>query len=258
MRAAFGAALSIGICLVWASSCGEPRKLPHTPNLTEITDFKTLFNQNCVGCHGQNGMKGPAPRLNDPVYLSIVDKGDLMKVIEEGRPGTTMPAFGRDQGGPLSQKQIQSLVDGMESNWSRKVDFHGIPTPTYSLDKAPAGNAAHGQGAYMKNCMMCHGFGKFKGAAGSIIDPNYLALVSDQGLRTTMITGRLDWGMPDWRSRIPGHPMSDQDMSDVVAWLSSKRPQYAAMGKDDSSVAPGTKTPKVSSSTGGMQSSQEK
>ena len=35
--------------------------------------------------------------------------------------------------------------------------------------------------------------------AGSIVDPAYLALVSDQALRTTVIAGRPDLGMPDWR-----------------------------------------------------------
>jgi cytochrome c oxidase cbb3-type subunit III len=75
--------------------------------------------------------------------------------------------------------------------------------------------------------MMCHGFGKFKGMAGPILDPSFLALISDQNLRTTIVVGRPDWGMPDWRNRIPHHLMSDQDISDVVAWLSSQRPRTA-------------------------------
>ena len=258
MRASFGAALSLGACLFWASSCGLPKNLPQPSAPAEVTDFHTLFGQNCVGCHGHDGTKGPAPRLNDPVYLSIADKSDIASVIDHGRPGTTMPAFGLDQGGPLSQRQVQAIVDGMEREWSRNVDFQGVAAPIYSIGKAPAGDAAHGQAAYMKDCMMCHGFGKFKGTAGAILDPHYLALASDQGLRTTMIVGRIDWGMPDWRHRIPGHPMSDQDMSDVVAWLSSQRPRYAAMTANGGSAAPGAAVPKVSSSTGGMQSSQEK
>ena len=36
--------------------------------------------------------------------------------------------------------------------------------------------------------------------SGSIVDPSYLALVSDQSLRSTIIAGRPDLGMPDWRS----------------------------------------------------------
>jgi len=39
-----------------------------------------------------------------------------------------------------------------------------------------------------------------------------------------IITGRPDFGAPDWRGNVPGRPMTDQDISDVVAWLSSQRP----------------------------------
>jgi hypothetical protein len=49
-------------------------------------------------------------------------------------------------------------------------------------------------------------------------------LISDQGLRTIVITGRPDFGAPDWRGNVPGRPMTDQEISDVVAWLSSQRP----------------------------------
>jgi cytochrome c oxidase cbb3-type subunit III len=51
-------------------------------------------------------------------------------------------------------------------------------------------------------------------------------LVSDQQLRTIVIAGRPELGAPDWRGDVPGRPMSSQDVSDVVAWLSSKRPKF--------------------------------
>jgi hypothetical protein len=57
------------------------------------------------------------------------------------------------------------------------------------------------------------------------VDGSYLSLVSDQGLRTTVIAGRPDLGAPDWRGNVPGHPMSPGEVSDVVAWLAAKRPK---------------------------------
>jgi mono/diheme cytochrome c family protein len=122
--------------------------------------------------------------------------------------------------------------------------------------KAPAGDEQHGQAAYQKNCMGCHGFGKVKGKAGSILDPNFLALVSDQGLRTTMIVGRRDWGMPDWRDRIPNQPMTDQDMSDVGAWLASQRPAYASLATQGGPAAPHPPAPHISTSAGQAQSKE--
>ena len=43
---------------------------------------------------------------------------------------------------------------------------------------------------------------------GSVIDPAYLALVSDQALRTAVVAGRPDLGMPDWRGGAPGRRRS--------------------------------------------------
>ena len=55
------------------------------------------------------------------------------------------------------------------------------------------------------------------------MDGSYLHLVSDQGLRTTVIAGRPDIGQPDWRSAVPGRALSGDEVTDVVAWLASQR-----------------------------------
>jgi hypothetical protein len=55
------------------------------------------------------------------------------------------------------------------------------------------------------------------------VDRSYLTLVSDQYLRTIVIAGRPELGAPDWRGNVPGRPMSDQEVTDVVAWLASQR-----------------------------------
>ena len=41
-----------------------------------------------------------------------------------------------------------------------------------------------------------------------------------------VIVGRPELGAPDWRNNVPGSPMSEQDISDVVAWLASKRQEF--------------------------------
>jgi cytochrome c oxidase cbb3-type subunit 3/ubiquinol-cytochrome c reductase cytochrome c subunit len=81
--------------------------------------------------------------------------------------------------------------------------------PAYA-SSAP-GDSAKGQEAYARFCSQCHG--------KNLVDPSYLALVSDQGLRSTILAGWPDQGMPDWRS----DGISDQQVTDVVAWLASQR-----------------------------------
>ena len=86
------------------------------------------------------------------------------------------------------------------------------------------GDPQRGAVAYRSYCAQCHGADGGGGAkGGSVIDPAYLALVSEQALRTVVIVGRADLGKPDWRANIAGRPMSPQEISDVVAWLVSQR-----------------------------------
>jgi cytochrome c oxidase cbb3-type subunit III len=80
-----------------------------------------------------------------------------------------------------------------------------------------------------------HGGGK----ASSIVDGSYLSLISDQDLRTNVIVGRPELGAPDWRGDVPGHPMSAQEISDVVAWLTAQRPKLPGQPYANLSLKPG-------------------
>jgi len=87
-----------------------------------------------------------------------------------------------------------------------------------------AGDAGRGELAYKTYCESCHGAEGRGGQKGSAItDGAFLALVSDQGLRTVVINGRPELNAPDWRGNVPGKPMAEQEVTDVVAWLASKR-----------------------------------
>jgi cytochrome c oxidase cbb3-type subunit III len=161
-------------------------------------------------------------------------------VIARGVPSTSMPAFGQQYGGSLTDSQIKLIVDQMKSRWGGAEEFKGVQLPSYSIEygsastagsasQAPGnpgqGDSARGAQVYAQYCAQCHGPNGTGGPkAGSIVDPSFLKLVSDQSLRTTVIVGRSDIGKPDWRSDLPGHPMTPGEISDVVAWLSAQRP----------------------------------
>jgi cytochrome c oxidase cbb3-type subunit 3/ubiquinol-cytochrome c reductase cytochrome c subunit len=203
---------------------GKPTEEERWVAPTEVMDFKKLFGQNCAGCHGTEGRQGAVRALNDPLYLSLVKPEQMQQVISNGVPGTPMPAFLIQQGGTLTDKQIAALIDGIRSQWGRADDFKNVTLPPYSLKDAGAmpGDQSRGAAAYQKYCIQCHGAeGRGGDIAGSIVDPNFLAIVSDQGLRTTVIAGRTDLGMPDWQTR--KEVMTPQDISDVVAWIISHR-----------------------------------
>ena len=90
------------------------------------------------------------------------------------------------------------------------------------------GNVAAGGATFRRVCASCHGpsgDGEGGSARGSVVDPAFLALVSDQSLRSTVIFGRLDLGMPDWAG-YSTEILSDQDIADLVAWLASRRVEF--------------------------------
>jgi mono/diheme cytochrome c family protein len=133
-----------------------------------------------------------------------------------------MPAFAQSAGGMLTDQQIDILVRGVRS-WAQPALLRDSNPPPYAAQ--PPGEPQRGAEVYATFCSECHGpDGRGGGKASSIVDRSYLSLVSDQYLRTTVIAGRPELGAPDWRGDVPGRPMSAQDVSDVVAWLSSQRP----------------------------------
>jgi cytochrome c oxidase cbb3-type subunit III len=207
--------------LTFLAGC-EPWGKPDEPEkpASEITEFSKLYGQNCAGCHGAEGKYGPGRILNDPLYLKLIPREELHKVLVYGRPGTAMPPWSLKQGGPLNDKQIDALVDGIYRNWAKPVNLHGTELPPY-VGNLQDGDPAKGKRLFARNCFMCHGPGA---AVGVITTPTYLQLSSNQMIRTSIIVGRSDLGMPNYQNLNAGKPLSNQDVTDLVSYLSSLRP----------------------------------
>ena len=211
-----------------SSPHGRPAKNSEDPAPSEISDFRTLYEENCAACHGSEGRGGAALALADPVYLAVVDEPSMRKVIANGVHGTSMPAFAQSAGGMLTDKQIDVITSEIRSRWSRPGILDGANPPSYAATPSGdvQGGVQRGEASYRTYCSSCHGPQGEGGPKGSAItNDSFLALVSDQGLRTTVIAGRPEMGAPDWRGNVPGKPMSDQEITDVVAWLASHRVQ---------------------------------
>ncbi len=222
LAVAFAVSTSVGCHLP-----GKPPPGPEVPNPDTVLNSKVLYSQNCAGCHGEDGRHGAAIGIGDPVYLAIATDDTMRSVVSKGRPGTAMSAFAQAEGGMLTDAQVNAIVHGIRERWGNSSAVAGVNPPPYAAT-AP-GDVQRGQVAYNKFCASCHGEGKNSGKAGSVLNPAYLSLVTNQGLRTIVITGRPDFGAPDWRDNVPGQPMTDQEITDVVAFLASHRPATAAV-----------------------------
>jgi len=218
----------VALATILVSGCGAPHGQPTkgsevlAPN--EVLGFGTLYAENCAACHGADGRGGAAIALANPVYLAIADDAAIRKVIANGVRGTAMPAFAESAGGLLTDAQIDVLTRDIRSRWSMQGILDTVTAPPYAPKSE--GDIQRGEATYKTYCESCHGPDGGGGPKGSAItNDSFLALTSDQGLRTIVIAGRSELGAPDWRGDLPGKPMSDQEVTDVVAWLASRRVQ---------------------------------
>jgi cytochrome c oxidase cbb3-type subunit III len=217
-------ALSLMLLSACSSPPGRPTKDSEDPAPSQISDFKTLYAENCAACHGTEGRGGAAIALADPVYLAVIDETSMRKVVANGIQGTSMSAFAQSAGGMLTDKQVDVIIRGIFSHWAQKGTLDGANPPSYAAKSS--GDVQRGEASYRTYCSSCHGAQGQGGPKGSAItNDSFLALVSDQELRTMTIVGRPELGAPDWRGNVPGRPMSDQEITDVVAWLASHRVQ---------------------------------
>jgi mono/diheme cytochrome c family protein len=241
---------------------GEPRSDERPVPADEVMDFSTLYSTHCCGCHGADGKLGPAPPLNDPIFVAIVPEAELLRVIRDGRAVTRtqkspMPAFGLPkkkplpadqlkvldelmaqnqaapmQKSPLTGEQIKALAKGIKEHWGQSTSQGGSVPPYSTPAGSRGGDEKAGRSVFAKACAGCHGSqgqgGKYGDRrVGAISDPNFLALISDQALRRYAITGRPDLGMPAYDSKAGRsrdfQPLTSAEIDDLVALLAHWR-----------------------------------
>lgn len=107
---------------------------------------------NCAQCHGPNGEGGfaatdpswPAPPLNN--VFARYSRDDIMRIVKMGRPGTPMPSWGLEFGGPLNDQKIEDVVNFVES----------FQLPTSRKWELPKSITA-GTEVFARKCAVCHG-----------------------------------------------------------------------------------------------------
>jgi mono/diheme cytochrome c family protein len=232
------AAGALVACCGCAHVPGAPTEASEVSRPDKQLDFHALYRENCAGCHGENGRGGAAIPLNNPAYLAYAGPQNLRTATAKGVSATMMPALATSSGGMLTDQQVDALIQGMMREWGNPSGFASISLPSYTASSS--GNSDNGQKAYAAACARCHGAdgagvktpdptttGQQVETAHSIVDPSYLALVNDQSLRSYVVAGHLDDNAPDWRSYISGRALSEEEITDIVAWIASHRAPVA-------------------------------
>jgi mono/diheme cytochrome c family protein len=130
--------VAIGLPLYWLNEPGRMDGAIETFDQTFVNRGAALFaptaegGYDCAGCHGQDGVGGVtnftltdadnefvatvnwmAPALN--TVLLRYSEQEVRDILVYGRPGTPMPAWGAEGGGPLTTQQIDELIAYLQS-----------------------------------------------------------------------------------------------------------------------------------------------
>lgn len=81
-----------------------------------IVQGAASFERHCIACHGPGGRGGSiAPTLAAKEFLSATADQQLTYLIAAGVPGTTMPPYHLDFGGPFTEQEIARIVRYLRS-----------------------------------------------------------------------------------------------------------------------------------------------
>lgn len=214
----------------------EPSRLENKTNadfVASVERGEALFVENCALCHGQNAEGGgttstydsddswPAPNLTTVVKrYEDAPVDDIREYVENtihrGRPGTPMPAWGSEFGGPLTDQQISDITDWLLVNQKAEVA------------EADPASSMSGKQLFQQNCAKCHGE-NLEGFVG----PSLVGVFERHNEQTVL--GILRNGiflangvsMPPWQS---GYMYEDARYTDaalkrIVEYLKSQQPQ---------------------------------
>jgi putative heme-binding domain-containing protein len=129
---------------------------PPTP--TDLARGKKLFEGQCGLCHGQTGEGGRGPSLARPKLIRAADEAGVVRLIQNGIPGTEMGGFWQ-----MTQHEM------------RQVAAYVISLGHLEPETLP-GDAANGRALYTaQGCANCH----IVGGAGTALGPE----LTDVGAR---------------------------------------------------------------------------
>jgi cytochrome c oxidase cbb3-type subunit 3 len=115
---------------------------------------KSIFQGNCVSCHGANGQGVVGPNLTDNLYKNVSKITDIPRVIAEGANNGAMPAWKNRGALSLNPKQITLVAAYVASLRGQNLPGPGVagdreipPWPKPKAASAPASVPTSGAAA---------------------------------------------------------------------------------------------------------------
>lgn len=167
-----------------------------------------LYSRTCAVCHGERGegyKADDAPALSHRDFLASVTDGFLRQAITNGRSGTTMSAWGKVRGGPLSPSDVDDLIAHLRTWQTKRI----------VLDERPNnGNVMRGGDLFTRECVRCHGSRGTAGPFEHVGDGELLSTTTNGMLRHAIRHGRDGTAMPAFDLTL-----GDDGIEDVIAQM---------------------------------------
>lgn len=186
-----------------------------------------VFAEYCAACHGPKG----EAIATGPAFVSIhnYDIQTLRNVINNGHDSNPndnlrMIGYGASANGPLTEAQVEDLVDYMIT-WNR-ANLTTPPLPEANIEIGEAefegvGDPEHGASIYAYSCLGCHGLeAKGRGL------PNFPAFTIDENVTYVVTTGDGHGFVPAFSTE-NGGPLTPRDIEDLNAYLQTITPEEA-------------------------------
>lgn len=228
----------LGTVLIWAALgfaiLREPQRQEDAQRAlmeAAVEDGAVLYAENCAACHGASGEGlGSNPALNNAALRSMA-YNDLYKTIDRGRYGTTMAAFGIEEGGIFTSHQIDNLITLIQhGSWTyveQRVAELGRTPPkpiqvevsmemVAQVEELANGDVlALGLNTYATHCAACHGA---NGEGSSVAPPINTAAIremqTEADLERIIRQGVAGTIMAGWEA-----VLSDEEIAAAVEFL---------------------------------------
>lgn len=213
----------------------------HAQNALKLVSAKTLYNNTCKVCHGDDGQG--IPKLGKPLRNSayVQDNTDdaLFSMIAEGRmpddplntTGTLMPPRGAQN---MSDEAIHKVIGYLR-------EMQDTTQPTVSVDAWIVERSAAsevvvddsilnhpGREIFVSSCSACHGPNGegIEGLGKPFTTSEFVASSSDKELMTMIKMGRPVWDAAnttglDMPSKGGNPAITDDQLNDIIAYIRS-------------------------------------
>jgi mono/diheme cytochrome c family protein len=123
------------------SSTAPPAAVTTTSGVDQalVAKGEAVFSAACQPCHGADGAGGIGPKLKPNAFVGSSSDAQVRQVIENGRPGTAMPAWK----GKLSPEDTDAAVALLRSWQQTTTTAGGVPTtvPSEGPATVPSGGS---------------------------------------------------------------------------------------------------------------------